>query len=324
MARYTARRDPALSARVVERRELRYASADPAEDRPAFVRSGSALARFGRRLAVIQDDAHFVALVDPRSLQVEPRAFARGEGGARLFDDSRGNKAHKLDLEACVVLGDTLIAFGSGSTPRRARLLVMRQTGEPEIVDAPELYAALRAAREFAGAELNVEGAVAYDDGRLVLFQRGNGRARDGLDPVDATCELRWSELVALIEGRSAKLEVERVKQYDLGEIAGVRLTFTDAARLGTRALFLAAAEASPDVTCDGPVFGVAVGVIEEDGAARHTAIVEASGQPFTAKAEGLWVDADEPTRGFVVIDADDPDRASELCVLELEGFRPG
>ena len=41
------------------------------------------------------------------------------DGGTRCFDDTRGDKAAKPDLEACVVHGDTLLAFGSGSTAAR-------------------------------------------------------------------------------------------------------------------------------------------------------------------------------------------------------------
>jgi hypothetical protein len=68
----------------------------------------------GGRLAVIQDDANFVAFVDAESGDVDALALSPGEGGARCFDDARGNKAHKLDLEACIVHGSRLIAFGSG------------------------------------------------------------------------------------------------------------------------------------------------------------------------------------------------------------------
>ncbi len=57
-------------ARVLSRRPLRYDDgADATRDRPAHVRAGSGCAfvdipGVGRRLAVVQDDAHFIALVN--------------------------------------------------------------------------------------------------------------------------------------------------------------------------------------------------------------------------------------------------------------------
>jgi hypothetical protein len=72
-------RDARLAATVVERRPLWYcAGADAALDRPAHVRAGSSLAWLEGRLAVLQDDANFLALVDPRtggvdSISLPPR-----------------------------------------------------------------------------------------------------------------------------------------------------------------------------------------------------------------------------------------------------------
>jgi hypothetical protein len=59
-----AQLDPALSLRVISVRELRYNAAAPlGDDRPAHVRAASGLAFTGGRLAVIQDDAAFIAYV---------------------------------------------------------------------------------------------------------------------------------------------------------------------------------------------------------------------------------------------------------------------
>jgi hypothetical protein len=75
--------DPALSATVLARTALRYsAGADAAADRPAHVRAGSSLAWLGLRLAAVQDDANFIALVDPGSGRVDSPGLADGRGGA--------------------------------------------------------------------------------------------------------------------------------------------------------------------------------------------------------------------------------------------------
>ena len=45
---------------------MRYAAGvDSSLDRPGHIRAGSGLAWVGDRLAVVQDDANFIALVDP-------------------------------------------------------------------------------------------------------------------------------------------------------------------------------------------------------------------------------------------------------------------
>lgn len=316
-----------LSARVTSATPLRYAAgADPATDRPTHVRAASGVARVGGRLAVVQDDANFVALIDPATGLAEAVALPAGEGRLRQFDDLRGNKEFKLDLEACVSLVDrnveTLVALGSGSSPRRERIAVVRGLAGPspevEMVDAPSLYAALRGARDFAGSEMNLEGAVAV--GRaLRLFGRGNGAARDGLEAVNATCDLDLDRFLAYLRDPSIDPPLpENVAVYDLGEIGGCRLGFTDAALRDGRIFFAAAAEDSPDAIQDGPVAGSTIGVIDGDGG-RWALLREADGAPFTGKVEGLWMRG--ATSAWIVVDRDDPERPSELCEVELGGF---
>ena len=176
--RVAATPEPALVARIASRMPLRYrAGADPSLDQPAHVRAGSGVALLGRRLAVVQDDANFLALVEPRSGVVDAVPLPAGPGGLRQFDDGRANKADKLDLEARVAVpgdergGLRLLAFGSGSTARRERVAEARGLdGAAPALDGaaaaltlhelPAFYAALRAVPAFAGSELNVEGVL--------------------------------------------------------------------------------------------------------------------------------------------------------------------
>ena len=222
------RQDPSLRAQVVACRPLLYdAGADPSQDRPAYVRAGSALALVGRRLVVLQDDTLFLGLVDLERGSVQAIALPAAPGGVRCFDEGRGNKAAK-DL--------------------------------------------------------------------LRYLERG----RDS-DP----------------------LQVHHIVQYDLGTMGGVRLTFTDAAALGEDILYLAAAEASPDAVQDGPVAGVALGLIPAAGGPpRCTPLLDRVGRPFSGKAEGLAPDPRSPGTIHLVVDRDDPDAPAELCRVELEGFR--
>lgn len=322
--------DGALSARVVSRTPLLYAEgADPAQDRPAHVRAGSSLAWVEGRLAVVQDDANFVALVDPATLRARAVPLPAGHAGKRQFDDVRGTKAHKLDLEACLSVpgegGDLLLAFGSGSSPRRERVAVLEGwTGaEPSVSlrDASALYAALRECAGFAGSELNVEGAV-WLGGRVRLFGRGNGAPRGGRLPADATCDLEWEALRAYLRDPEAAPPPapREVVRYRLGALDGLRLGFTDAALQGGRLLFSAAAEDSPDAVADGRVAGSALGMFDAPDRVRWTVLRAADGGPFPAKVEGLAVPPGEAGRAWVVVDADDPAAPSELCEVELAG----
>jgi hypothetical protein len=320
-------RDPSLRATVIDRRPLRYAKgADASLDRPAHVRAGSSLAWIGDRLALIQDDANFLALVHPETAAVDAITLPAGKGGVRLFDKLRGNKKKKLDLEACIVVPDArgpfFLAFGSGSTDRRETVLAIRGLGtvDPQIslVKAERFYEELRRAPGLAPGRLNLEG-VAHLGDTLRFFSRGNGKERDGELPVNATCDIGLEALLAYLDSPDDDPPVPAaVTQYDLGELDGVPLGFTDAAHLGGGVIYSAAAEASPDAVEDGGVTGSAIGVFDAKGKGRWTPIVE-GGKVFAGKVEGLVL-AKAKGRLYVVVDADDPEAASELCTLELNG----
>ena len=310
--------DRRLTTRVVSRTRLLYdAGPDASLDRPAHVRAASGAAWAGGRLAIVQDDALFVAFVDPTSRRVDAVPLPAGVGGKRLFDEGRGNKQWKLDLEACVADGDLLVAFGSGSTSERERVVLLRR-GEVSIVHVPRWYDGLRACRDFCGSGLNVEGAVLLG-GALRLFHRGNDAPRGGEAPCDATCEVDWGRLLDHVRTGTAPPTPENVTRYDLGAIDGVRLGFTDAARRGSEVWFLAAAEASPDAVQDGPVAGSVIGRIGADRA-QWTRILDEDGRPVRGKAEGLAFAAADLGRAYVVFDHDDPEVASEWAEISIDG----
>jgi hypothetical protein len=278
----------------------------------------------GEKLAVVQDDALFLALIEPRTAKVTATVLPAGPEGARLFDDTLGNKAHKLDLEAALVLGGGLYAFGSGSTHARELVVVVRLGDAPvaEVVPAHGLYRALREHTDFSGSELNIEGAVLVGD-EVVLVQRGNGREREGIEPANATARLDARKLVDYLKSgdRMPPPPLQRITRFELGSVAGVGLSFTDVAARGDRLFYLAAAENSPDTVQDGVVVGTELGVIEPDGRVRSATILAENGAPFTGKAEGLALGRDDPTQAFVVLDPDDPAVPTELCQLQLSGF---
>lgn len=322
--------DPGLTAVVVECTPLCYAEGpDAALDRPGHVRAASGIASVPGGIAIVQDDANFVALFDPRTARTRAITLPAGAGGLRQFDDERGNKEDKLDLEACVAVpheGDVvLLAFGSGSSPRREQVLMLRGWSEGtlrvSLIHLPRLYQALRGAESFSGSELNVEGAI-FVGGRIRLLGRGNGAPRAGVQPASATCDLDWPTLLRHLEsrGESEPPAPADVVRYELGALAGVSLGFTDATVRGDDVIFSAAAEDSPDAVRDGRVSGSAVGLIERDGRARLAALVHPTGRPFEGKVEGVLAADGAASRLHAVVDADDPGTPSMLCTVELSG----
>ena len=321
--------DPSIVARISDRWPLFYAAgADVLLDRPAHVRAGSGLTNLGNRLALIQDDANFVAILDPLGRIVDSIALPALPCRQRQFDDLRGNRLEKLDLEACTTIRENndqlLLAMGSGSTPSRERILVMKwpllSDADICLFHAPDFYQCLRSHQEFAGSELNIEGAAFLGGDVLRLFQRGNGALRDNCPPANATCDVSWSSLWSHLQGSSSLAKPFNCKRYDLGALDGVRLTFTDGSVRHHSLFFTASAEASPDAVADGPVVGSVLGRINADDSARWTLILDENGNRLAAKVEGLTLDSSDPNRGWISIDADDPSTPSELCEIRLSG----
>ncbi len=129
----TARRDPQLEAHVVRRVAMTY-DAGPSEpdDRPPHVRAASGLSAFKEYLAVIQDDANWLALIDADG-RIHALPLPPGPSGARVFSRDRGNKHEKFDLEACTTVpgegSHELIGFGSGSHVGREWILRVHEGG---------------------------------------------------------------------------------------------------------------------------------------------------------------------------------------------------
>ncbi len=322
--------DPHLSATIISRRPLRYRAA-PSEalDRPSHVRAGSSLTWLGTHLVLVQDDANFVAVVNTGTARARAITLPALEDGKRLFDDARGNKKFKLDLEACCTLqsstGSVLLALGSGSKKRRRRVITIEslESTRPRVklIDAESLYLALEEVAEFAGSDMNIEGALAVD-GALRLFSRGNGAPKNGRTPVNASGEVDADALLAyLADPTDAPVpRLSKVVQYALGDLDGLPLGFTDVAMVGEQQLYTAAAEASEDASQDGAVTGSVIGIIPSRGDLRYALLTDASEARTTDKVEGIVAVPGHTDRVLVVVDPDDHERPSELCEVLLTG----
>lgn len=296
--------------------------AHPLEDIPAHVRAASSIRRHGQRLVIVQDDVSAFAVLDPATGSTHSILLPAGPDGARVFDDVRGNKKLKLDLEACIVLPDgRLVAFGSGSSPQREKIVTVAagKGAMAQQIAADDLYTSLRVHTDARGARLNIEGAVVQGQW-LRLLQRGSGKLH--FKPWNAILDVPLVNFLGWLDGRHPFPPVRRVFDVDLGDVAGVPFGFTDAAVTDDgRIAFVACAEDTEDAIDDGPVLGCRFGWLDvESQAVVVTPVVDAGGQPTHLKLEGIETRVGGGSVFDVVADmdrGDEPAQIAELVVRE-------
>ncbi len=267
------------------------------------------------RVYVISDDEHHLAVFrDRRAPATLHRLFP-----SDLPRKKKARKRLKPDLESLVLLPPTgastkarLVALGSGSRPNRNTGVVLRLTtaGRPSAYpvqrfDLTPLYRPLAALL----GEINIEGAIVLGDELLLL-----NRAVAGGSP-NAAARYRLSDVVALIEGRSAQVQPTSIRRYRLGSLDAVPLGFTDAAALPDGGwVFCAAAENTADSVADGPSFGSVVGIVAASGKLLSMHRLSPS-----AKVEGIDVRVDSDGMTLcMVTDSDDPAQQSLLLMARL------
>ena len=266
------------------------------------VRAGSALLKVGARLVAIQDDAYRVVWIGlpERSLS---SLILKGDGAPL-------EKREKPDFESAVVARDSIFLFGSGSKKNRCEVAELPAPySTVRIRTREDLFDAVERALDIPKRP-NIEGAI-VDRDRLLLFHRGAGQIASAIVclPLDVLDH--------------ATPRVSQVRRFDLGELQGVPLHFTDAASLRPGDfLVLAAAERTDDAIEDGAVAGSALGVVVDGESERvaWTRIVEPDGRASHRKHEGLVLD-DDGRGAWTLTDPDDANRPAELCRLRLGGF---
>lgn len=269
----------------------------------AHLSAASGLVKLGNRLFVVADDEHHLAMFE-LSNTAPGRLVPIFDGELPLRHKAR--KAAKPDCEALLLLPafgsyphGALMAIGSGSRPSRQRgvLLALDIVGEirgkVRTVDLTPLLAPLH--EHFA--DLNLEGAFVHGD-TLSLLQRGNSSSA-----INARIDLSWLDLQRWLADSGPVPGPASIIRFELGEIDGVPLTFTDAAALpGGDWLFSAAAEDTSDTYSDGICAGSAIGLVDAGGTIR--ALERLS---LNCKVEGIaaWIIGEE-IELLLVTDADD------------------
>ncbi len=289
------------------------------EGRPSYIVSASAVARRADHVYVVGDDELDLAVF--RSSESGPGEMRQAlAGDLPDADDERARE--KPDLEALSVLPPFegapfggLLGLGSGSGPGRDRGFYWALDaagaleGDPVTIDLGPLYDLLRSEL----GDLNVEGAAVRGD-RFLVFHRGNA---DGGH--NAVAELELDRVMeSMLGDRSIDVEeLNEVRAYDLGELGGTKLCFSDATPVSDDlVVFTASAEADDS---DGErIHGSVVGTIDTEGQVRRLRTIDRRW-----KVEGVHAAIEAGVIDFVfVCDQDDPDEPSPLlsATMPIEG----
>jgi len=288
--------------------------------RHSHLSAASGLVQVGDWLYVVADDENHLGI------------FLRdGIGHGELLELFPGDlpleyeerRAVKPDLEVLTLIPPSkkyprgaLLALGSGSKETRCQGVIIAfnehsELSDVELIELDGLYDLLK--KEIG--KLNIEGAVVVDED-IILFQRGNKKNK-----LNATLRIPLKHFYQSIFGEDKKpkhkLELV-VTPYDLGEIAGVPLCFTDATTLPDGSIvFTAAAENTSDAYLDGQCMGSIIGLISKCGDLHSTIALDK-----IIKAEGIEAQlVNNNIHLLLVTDADDASAPAQLYAAELIGY---
>jgi hypothetical protein len=297
----------------LELRPMRDLDLEKVSGGPPHLSAGSGVVRRGVFAYVIGDDLLDLGVFD-----------LSGAGPGRLREVLTPGKG-KPDLEALTALppfGNSpfggLLGLGSGSKKSRDRGFYWSFDpdgslgGDPREVDFKPLYDKLR---DELG-KINIEGASVFAD-RLWLFHRGNKG-----DAPNTVVELALDPLFESLAGDLVvdSEELLEVRGYELGDLDGTDLCFSDAAPLFDRlVVFTASAEVDSDDADDGRILGSVVGTIDAEGKVHRLRQIDRRW-----KVEGVHASVDTGVIDFVfVCDQDDPAIPSPLLTATMP-IEPG
>lgn len=155
-------------------------------------------------------------------------------------------KKNKFDFESIALKGNKFHVLGSGSTAKREKRITYNLDNfEIEEKSLSKLYKSLKQASSISDDELNMEGAIFYNE-NWHLFQRGNGaNSRNGIFKLNDS--LKDSAVVEFIP-------------IQLPIIKHIESSFTDAIIVEDKIYFLATAEDTTSTYNDGEILGSIIG----------------------------------------------------------------
>lgn len=306
----------------LELRPLRQLNLKSEGGSPDRLCAASGIVRRGVFAYVIGDDLRQLGVFD---LSSDDPGVLR-----RVIADPEEAAAGKADLEALTAVppfeGSSfggLLGLGSGSAEHGRDKGFFWSFAADGSLDGDHRELDLRPLyRELRGelGEINIEGACVFGE-RLWLFHRANRG-----DAPNTIAELPLPDLARSLTGDLAlePEELSALNAYELGDLDGVALCFSDAAQLLEElVVFTASAEAdgSGDEP-DGSIHGSVVGTIGADGAVRRLRKIDPRW-----KVEGVHAAVDTGVIDLAfVCDQDDDDAPSPLLTATMPidaGFEP-
>lgn len=237
--------------------------------RPSYVYAASGLVELGNRFYIVADDELHLAVFEKNVEKLG--SWIRLLPGALPLDyDQR--KKEKPDLESIALLSPyeyaphgALLMVPSMSKRNRINGVLLTLNSEREIAGEPLPieFGDLRERLKDMVEKLNIEGVV-FLRNTIKLFHRGSrGKSKSAVIDIEAAPFLKQ-----LHDTHKPSAEnIRGMTEYEIGEIAGVPLQFTDAVKISDdRILFLATAEDTTNAIDDGASLGSAVGIIDAAG----------------------------------------------------------
>jgi hypothetical protein len=244
----------------------------PLGDNPhAHLSAASGLIKLGDWFFVLADDEKFISVFQHNN--PAPGVAHRIIKGD-FPQDTEARKKIKHDFEVITLLPistqypcGALLILGSGSAKKRKQgaIIPFVETpnttttpilGKVDIIDLDPLYDAFKD----EPGKINIEGAVIVDK-HIFLLQRGNKNNHN------AIIKIKLKDFLATVTGKNNDTPKYQLTHFNLGDIAGIPLCFTDATALQDGCiLFTAAAEDTSDAYTDGACVGSAIGIINTQG----------------------------------------------------------
>ena len=201
----------------------------------------------GSASGLIYKDNSLFVISDNSSYLYEYHIQEKELSRINLFKNNQESipKKDKYDFESIILKDNQLHLLGSGSTfKREKRITYNLETKETAENDLSKLYQNLRQTASIADEELNIEGAIFYNE-KWYLFQRGNGaNSRNGI--------FKTKSLQTEFQTEFIPIQLPKIKH--------IETSFTDAILVEDKIYFLATAENTISTYDDGEIFGSIIG----------------------------------------------------------------
>jgi len=285
----------------------------------------------GSGMEIIQDQLYVIGDDSPLLYQLHVNTWEQTATyplfSTNDFATGRIPKPLKPDLECLTRVTfenkQYLLAFGSGSTPKRTTTYQVQLSPTPEkspavqAITLQDLYEALQTdITVTAGGTLNLEAATASEE-HLYLLQRSVNNGPDALLVFALPAFLNY------LQQPTGSVPAYTVIHFQLPQIDGYKAGFSGASFFEGKIFITASVENTNDAYLDGEVLGSFVGYIPVEQVANslvHTArLTDKNGKFYPGKLESISILRKNATNQYQALAITDNDNGqSELLELEL------